>query len=70
VPIWFRAQLSIFYANRLAEGVPPIERVGNEHAFMLLRFDFAHERSRANAALDARDLRLDERTLFIAVRAD
>jgi hypothetical protein len=59
--------LSILDANRFAEGVPLVQQAGDDDALTLLRFDFSHQQSRAKTALDARDLRLDERALPIAI---
>ncbi|MFM0515349.1 hypothetical protein [Paraburkholderia sp. RL17-373-BIF-A] len=62
-----RTQLSIFDANAPAEGIPQVQQVGDDPAFVLLRLDPARQQTRTDTALDARDLRLDERALAVAI---
>ncbi|HEX8893047.1 MAG TPA: hypothetical protein VF783_06975, partial [Terriglobales bacterium] len=46
-------------ANAPAERVPQVDEVGDDDTLVLLRFDFLRQQTLADAALDARDLRLD-----------
>lgn len=61
-----RTQLSIFDANRSAEGIPQVDDVGNDDALALLRRDLLRQQGGAKASLDARDLRLDARAKAVA----
>ncbi|MGF6971645.1 DNA replication protein DnaC [Paraburkholderia sp. JPY465] len=54
---WTR--LCIFDANRFAEGVPPVQQVGDDYAFAFLRRKLLRQQALADAALDARDLCLE-----------
>ncbi|MCP3713357.1 transposase [Paraburkholderia sp. CNPSo 3274] len=45
--------LSIFDANRPAEGVPQVDEVGDDDALALLRGDLLRQQGGANASLDA-----------------
>ncbi|MGF6980372.1 hypothetical protein QFZ94_008889 [Paraburkholderia sp. JPY465] len=40
---WLQTQLGIFDANGLAEAVPQIHEVRDNHALALLRFGFARQ---------------------------
>ncbi|MGF6666191.1 hypothetical protein QF000_007924 [Paraburkholderia atlantica] len=66
VPVpWTR--LCIFEANRFAEGVPPVQQVFDDYAFAFLRRKLLRQQALADAALDARDLCLDQRARTVAV---
>ena len=62
-----RTRLCIFDADRLAKGVVQVNEVSDDEAFALLRGDLLRQQGRANASLDARDLRFDPRAQAIAV---
>ncbi|WP_232450812.1 hypothetical protein, partial [Burkholderia ubonensis] len=62
-----QTQLCIFDANRSAECIPQVQQIADDHALTLLRFESARQQSRADAALDSRDLRFDQRALAVAV---
>jgi hypothetical protein len=63
--LWTRVR--IFDTNRLAEGVPQVNEVSDDEAFAHLRSGLLRQQGRANASLDARDLRFDSRAQTIAV---
>ncbi|MBB5429628.1 transposase [Paraburkholderia atlantica] len=66
VPVpWTR--LCIFDPNRFAEGVPPVQQVGDDYAFAFLRRKLLRQQAFTDAALDARDLCLDQRAHTVAV---
>jgi len=59
VPV-LQTQLSIFDANRFAEGVPQVDDVGDDHAFAFLRRHLLCLQSGAQASFDPRDLRFNQ----------
>src|SRR6201995_5195706 len=66
VPV-LRTRLSIFNANASAKRVPQVHEVGDDYAFAFLRRQFLRQQTLADAALDARDLRLDQRAHTVAI---
>ncbi|MGF6536902.1 hypothetical protein OKW32_000188 [Paraburkholderia youngii] len=55
VPVpWTR--LCIFDANRFAEGVPPVQQVGDDYAFAFLRRKLLRQQAFADAALLMREI--------------
>jgi hypothetical protein len=58
-----RPQLFIFNAER----VPQVHEVGDDDTLVLLRGEFLRQQTLADAALDVRDLRLNQRAHTIAI---
>src|SRR6201995_4106143 len=66
VPV-LRTRLSIFNANASAKRVPQVHEVGDDYAFAFLRRQFLRQQTLSDAALDARDLRLDQLAHTVAI---